>query len=720
MPAQAGITVENNFKNGLVTEATGLNFPENACVETFDCVFNIDGSVERRLGFDFENNFEIKNIDPTGGVINNYLWRDVSGDGTLYLVVSQVGDHLYFYDASSTDPISAHKIASNINLVTYSPTGAPSPKTEECQFSAGNGLLFVNHPYLEPFYISYDANTQVVTGTQITIQIRDLAGIEDTTDITTRPIASLAGTSTTHYYNLLNQGWDQRTNTTVLDPLTNLKAWDAARTDVPSDCDVMWRFKNSSDAFATAVIANVISGSSPAPKGAYILNAFNQDRQTASVGSGAGLTILPVTTSYFRPTTNAFFAGRVFYAGTGYVGYNSNIYFSQVVERPSQYGHCYQLNDPTAEDLFDLLPSDGGVIVIREAGTIIKLLPISGGLAVFASNGIWLISGSTGLGFTATDYSISKISSIRTLTHTSFVDIQGAICFWNLEGIYIMSPGGPSGAPEIKSMTHDKLLSYFYDIPPSSKRAARGYFNSVTGIVQWLFRSEEAGTIEEIYQYDSILNFSTFTGGFYPWTISEGDVKLSGLIVIENLGGAVSTDTIVDDAAEDIIDDAGDSVIVFTINDGIIVPKFKYFTYYADDIFGGKFTFSEEQNTDYIDWYSYDTAGIDYTSLFTTGYKIRGNAINKFVPTYLKLYSRHDEDTSYYIKGLWDYATSGDTGRWSPRQLISNSNSNYSYNSRRIKMPGHGYALQFNVESVSGEPFNIIGWAEMSTGNSAP
>ena len=73
MPRQTVVSVERDFKGGLITEATGLSYPDNACVDTYNCVFNMLGDVERRAGFDFEFDYESKEIDPTLSVITSYI-----------------------------------------------------------------------------------------------------------------------------------------------------------------------------------------------------------------------------------------------------------------------------------------------------------------------------------------------------------------------------------------------------------------------------------------------------------------------------------------------------------------------------------------------------------------------------------------------------------------------------------------------------------------------
>ena len=224
MPRTVTVAIENNFQRGLITEATGLNFPENACTETFDCHFEVAGEVSRRLGFDTEAQSTEKTIDRTGGAISTYLWRNVAGDGNTTLFVAQIGTVLYFWDVAQSQTLSAGALADTIDLMDFDPAGATTPKAVECQFSDGNGYLFVTHPYLEPFYVSYDTITQAVTGTQIDIEIRDFVGLTEAVAVANRP----AALTTSHNYNLQNQGWPAssyaaQTSTTSVTPGTGSK-----------------------------------------------------------------------------------------------------------------------------------------------------------------------------------------------------------------------------------------------------------------------------------------------------------------------------------------------------------------------------------------------------------------------------------------------------------------------------------------------------------------
>jgi hypothetical protein len=177
MPQQVQFSVENNFANGHITDFTGLNFPENALFDTQNCEINYDGSVNRRLGFDFETGYSTKTINRTNNVVNSYLWRNVSGNGDVSLLVMQVGPTIYFYRTEG-DAFSTGAVSTTVTLTPVS--GAPTPETVEAQFSDGNGLLFITHPYCEPMRVSYNTSTDTATATSITLKIRDFEG--DTVD----------------------------------------------------------------------------------------------------------------------------------------------------------------------------------------------------------------------------------------------------------------------------------------------------------------------------------------------------------------------------------------------------------------------------------------------------------------------------------------------------------------------------------------------------------
>lgn len=705
MPQQNLVSVENSFVNGLITEATGLNFPEAACTETYDCEFDIDGSVYRRLGFDFEGNYTTKTIDRSGVVVNRYLWQNVAGDGNTTVLVMQVGDKLYFYETTGSGNFSIGAVASTVTLTPVS--GAPPTSTVEAQFSDGNGFLFVTHPYCDPMRISYDAVADTATATTISLKIRDLQGaVADTLAVDVRPTTTLAGMNVNHLYNLYNQGWNT----------TNLTAWDAAQTTMPSNADVMWRFKDATGNFdaSTASIDRITSGNTPAPKGHFILNLANQDRNAASGLSG----IAPTTTNFQRPSISAFFAGRVFYAGINVSGFNSNLYFTQIIERNEQYEQCYQVNDLTAEGLFDLLPSDGGVITIPEAGTVYNMFTVPGGLAVFAANGVWFVTGSTGVGFTAVDYAVLKIADISTISACSFVNVSGWPCWWNSEGIYIMS--GQGNLPQIQSLTYNKFKTFFEGIPLTSKRFARGFYNKTDAQIRWVYRSTGTSQLTETYEFDRVLNFNFHTKAFYPWTISNSPVKVNGILSTELITHPVSIGTVIDSLGDFVIDSLGDPVITFS-DSGSDVAQFDKFIVSYPDAGSYRFTFADRNNDNYRDWVAYDTTGVDYESYLITGFKLRGQAMRKFQNNYINVYSRLDDTVAYDFQGIWDFASTGnDTGRWSSKQRVIHDDLKYNNAQRRLKVRGHGKALQFKVSSVSGEPFDIIGWSSLQTVNTAP
>lgn len=712
MPRSVAVSVDNNFSGGLISQATALNFPENACTSTDNCVFSERGFVTRRPGFDYEVNHVDKTIDRTASVVNTWLWENVAGDGTLNFAVVQVGGLLYFYDTGGAVGVSPGALTSTVALAPFSPAGAPSPGTLECQFSAGMGYLFVSHPNLESFSVSYDPVGLTFTATQITLQIRDFKGIAEAVATDARP----AVLTTAHQYNIQNQSW--AFNTAYYATFkTNLGVY-------PSNSDIWWAYKNTSDAFDTSQTANVSLGNSYAPRGHYIVNPYYVDRSTVSGVGG----IAVESTGYQRASTNAFFAGRIFYAGVAAQGFNSRIYFSQICTGSAQFGLCHQSNDPTAESAFDLLSSDGGVIQIPDAGTIIKLIAIEGALIAFCTNGCWSIAGSTGLGFAANDYMIKKISAIRAMSATSFVSVMGYPAWWNADGIYSMGPA--NGTLAVTSMSDTKIKDWFAEIPMASKQQAKGTYNSLTHILQWQYRSVASATLEQTEQFDRLLSYNVLSGAFYPWSVT-GTVTLHNALVVTGGAGQVSLNNVQSAAGVNQVQDSlGNQLVTYTIANTTIHPVTKYLVSQSNG--AGSYTFSWAECWDpvYQDWSS--VSAVDYSSYFLCGYKVLGEGQRSVQANYVYVYSSDSTPTSYTIQGVWDFANTAASNHWSTRQTVNTTTTvnnlpsasvaieNFDFSMKKLKIRGQGKSLQLRFTSITGQPFFIVGWSIWVTGNAAP
>lgn len=787
MPRASAAAIENNFVRGLVTEVSALNAPENSCSEAENVYFNLIGTVQRRPGMDYEFGYTTKTINRTASAINTYVWRNVANDGTVNLAVLQVGSTLYFYDTSDLI-LSQGALATTIDLTDFSASGAPTPETKECQFASGNGLLFVTHPYLEPFFVSYVASTQTATGTQIAIQVRDFEGLPASVDDLDVDERSTSITDA-HRYNLCNQGWGAYiaayTSTTsitigtgsktftIATGLTTLSANDflyivdadnaanymsgvvtsytsgtgALVMDIksisgsgtktnwaighqfptiqifknqmgvyPSNSDVWWVMKNASEAFAPSTTDGQISRTNQrAAQGHFILNPFDQQRDALT-----GLTITDVTTSGQRPAAVAFFAGRAWYAGTSSTGFGGQIFFSQIaLTDTTKYGHCYQSQDPTSETLSELLPDDGGVINIPEAGIIMKLFAVGPALIVFATNGVWAISGSAGLGFSANDYSVSKISASYPLSATSFVSVQGYPMWWANDGIYRLRNDPSQGGAVVEAVSKGVIDSYYLAIPLSSRQYARGYYSPTEFTVNWVFRSDEGGgTLEELYSFDTVLVHNVQTTSFSAWPISASTPKINGILNIESAGGTIDTLSVIDDAAATVQNDAGANVVAYQTSSGATAPVFKYLVSADDGASSYDFTFAETWDTSYVDWYSYDTAGVDFTSYFVCGPKVHGDAQRKFQANYLYAYISNDEVNKVKVRGIWNYATSG--AKITSYQTLTTSGLTFDVSKKRLKIPGFGVALQYQFTSISGYPFTVHGWSAFETATGQP
>lgn len=836
MPRTSGVAIQNNFVKGLVTEATALSFPENACTEASNVIFDSTGRITRRPGIDEEQDATYINVfSPVGQAYVTFPWQAVAGNGNISFYVLQEGDTIRFFNTSTSAELSSNRHSTTFSLSDFlADESDKDPAFYECQFAAGNGDLFVVNAACDSFYITYDVAADDFTATRITLEYRDFEGLEDNLDDDERPayanIAAMDTANPNHHYNLLNQGW------LGTDALTQ---WDADRADMPSNCDYVGLYRNDiSDAYLPNAVTANTPGNRLAPKGHFVLDVARDNRQeviedegftfntssptfsfidpstgtiftnftnnTASAfdgvlivnannaayktssasgymgknfgaadkktvaearifpsdatfltrgfldsnnfpltvtlygknslpASGTDGTVLgslviaadsttgfetitsndlttayqyvwvnmvPTTNdqvllaemqifsgsvSFERPTAVEFYAGRVFYGGIATSTKSNNIYFSQIIEKKDQYGRCFQKNDPSSEAIPDLLPDDGGVIKIPEMGTLKRLFAYQSALLVYASNGIWLVSGSSGANFKADDYVVKRISSIGMNSPQSLCSIKGLPAWWGEDGIYTVTfdPNYDSFTPT--SLTLATLDRFYQDIPLLNKKYAKGAYDETEQVAYWIYSSIDPLS-SDFYQYDSVLVLDAKSKAFYPWTISAGPLVRSINFVKPATREASS--------------------------------KIKFLHVHSPVGVTYDESFSELKPDQFTDWVD-EGNNVDYTSYFITGYRLDGQTQRFFQAPYVFVFLEQETDASCLMQGIFDFTTSGSSGKWSTsQQVFKTPNTFRSVNFRRLKVRGKGRSIQLKFRSETGKPFTIIGWSIWETSNS--
>ena len=459
MPKKDALKIYNTFVAGLVTESTPLTFPENAVKDAINCIFDKKGDIRRRLGINYESSSSLTNKNVTESewqtkAVGCFEWSEVAGDGSKHFLVVQANATLYYFDIGS-QPVSGNIKSFSTNLASFVAPGATDVGSEQVSVSSGKGFLFVASKKLKPFYVTYTAASDSITNTEIGIQIRDFDGVDDSLNIDEEP----SSLSTTHSYNLKNQGWVSPGGS-VADPVTT---YYSSQSKYPGNNKQWWAAKDSSDDFDPAELTKIFFGNTLAPRGHFILDPFNKDRDTISGLSG----VANVTTTT-RPQAVAFYAGRSWFGGPPEESISGHIFFSQIIESESNISRCYQEADPTSEEISDLVATDGGVIIIPEAGNILSFKVTGESLLVFADNGLWEVSGTAGSAFTPTDYSVSKVSTVGIIGKRTIVDVEGTPIWWSDRGIYSIGRNQVTDRIEAQSLSKQTIQGYYDDTIPSA------------------------------------------------------------------------------------------------------------------------------------------------------------------------------------------------------------------------------------------------------------
>lgn len=493
---QKGDTQINTFVGGLITEASPLSFPPGASLDEINMKLLRSGSRERRLGLDYEDGFVLNDTGLNEALLQRsrqkfFRWVSPSGSNKVEIGVIQVGSTLFFIDLFQAAPSTK---------VLNGGFGIEAGTSNNVVFDFAvitNRLLVVAEELEQPYLLSYDEDTELITAETERWNIRDFYGVQDDLTDNERPTTL----SKAHEYNLRNQGWHgDIVATGEMDALkwtfeeegwypSNSDTWSLGKIEDASSADV--------DKYDPATLKKNSFDLGRAARGHFVIDLYNRGSSRLDV---IGIDVPALDRELGRISTVASYAGRGFYSGirSRKVGgdafspdLSSAVLFSQVMESPIDLIKCYQKADPTSPEQSDIVATDGGVIIVSGAVDIVKLIPIKTSLFVFASNGVWEIKGDDG-GFKADAYQVTKITSSGVFSRDSIVDANGTIIYWGIDGIFSLAPEQVSGSYESTNITMTTIQKLYNSIPNLQKQNARGYYDESENTVRWLYSSDEA------------------------------------------------------------------------------------------------------------------------------------------------------------------------------------------------------------------------------------
>jgi hypothetical protein len=712
--------VVNTFIKGLVTEAGELTFPEDASIDESNCLLERDGSRRRRLAAKLETS----NVNSTFTVNNTFVfttgrWKNAAGVAGLDFLVVQDGTTLRFYNTAS-EPYSGNQESFSVNLNTFNFSGSVGPGLAKVQMDTVNGSLVIASEAIEPFYIEYDADANTIATTQIAPRVRDFEWLGDTTTYST----SLADPDLNRQYDTANSGWSGDKGS---DALT---AYQTANEDkYPALTHPWYSGKNADGNFSADEWDKVFTGSTLTGNGSFILDFFSKNRSEAS-----GIAGITTENENSRFKAVASFSGRIFYAGLTGSKNAGKILFSKYLDNISEASRCYQQNDPTSEEISDLLDTDGGVISIPEASNILKLHTFGSSIFVFAENGVWQISGVDGV-FRATEYSISRVSQIGLNNPQSFVSVEGVPIWWSKHGIHTLNFDQVSGRAQEQNLSIGTIQTFFEAIDGSARQKCTAVYDETNKRVHWFYPSN--GELVN-NKKNKVLTLDITLQAFYPWTVADSATNPDYILGAEYYPGFgsnfVDNDIITLDG-DDVLTSAGDDVVVSVLTElsqadaAIVLMVYDGAT--------GKMTMGLFAGTDFLDW-----GDSNYSSYAEAGYDFMGDLILKKNAPYIQVYLRPTEtgfsgsdalgytpvrESSLLVSSYWDFRTNTSS---SPQQAyrlkytpVVNESSLGTWDypetvvTTRLKMRGHGRSMRLRFESEQGKDFVLLGFGILNAVN---
>jgi hypothetical protein len=550
------------------------------------------------------------------------------------------------------------------------------------------------------------------------------------------------GLSDAHRYNLINQGWTQ----------TYMDSYASSKTKWPNNTQVWFSGRDASNNFSPTELDKVSFGNTRAPQGHVLLNPFREWRAASVPGVWVGS--VPNSTYSRGFTTIATFGSRVALSGANIAGAENTVFISPVISSKiatvntptiadlnfSDILAFYQKNDPTADIQNELLPDDGVVVPIAEAGRIYKVIAFHNSLLAFSDNGVWAIAGiDPKTGFTTDAFSVYRIEGAAGTSYPrTVVSTQAGAFYWSDDGLYSigLSDRGDLIAANVSS---NRIEGLYSPIQPANKAAALGYYDNKNAKVYWAYNTATDATYPELR--NGLLVLDLKLNGFYP-------LKLP--VDFADSGGDLSTKLFsINGFTQDVAypDDTGKTPLKLIIGEH----------YNISGVAGIKHSIMEFNNsgTDFYDFSEYRSYVHSLTDLITqpeayidSWDDTLGDTTRKKQGIWVFVHMTKTEtgftdlgggalapvgESSLFMQARWDWNNSSAGGRWSTAREVYRHSRPYipvdasdtydtgeSVITTKNKIYGRGRALSIRWTAQAGKDAVLLGYAVPYSVDAAP
>lgn len=746
----------NTFVKGLITEAGPLNFPENASLAEENFELSRKGSRARRKGLTYEAghfkySITTKPSDFTSKTIETFIWNNAGGISGNNLCVVQTDFLLDFF---STDKESI-SFNGYVGTLTLPVTLANSSGKPTYSMTSVDGRLIIAAGSYEVGVVDYDGST--FSYSSFTIKTRDFWGVgfaSGDADIFYRHL-ELANND--NLYNLYNQSWgvprrwEGAGSFVLTDAVTY---YHSQYGKSPSYSEVVWTgMQMKADAnpyeYIRPNLYGELFGSTPrASKGYFIIDALRRGQSRSEVVAANSARFPEVYFKTYTPKLDITpdgakvvceFSGRVFYAGFGGKVIDGDdkspvlsnyVFFSQLVRNKSDLGKCYQEGDPTSREGSAIVDTDGGYIRLSGAQNILHMEQLGESLVVLCDNGVWIVSGGSDYGFSATNYKSQQLSDYSLVSERSVVKTGDTLFFWGYSGIYQV--GKTQTGYAVSSITKDAIQSFYNEISPVEKMNCFGVYDPQSQTVRWMYTKQETFG-EGSYHKELVLD--TRIPAFYVYKINNlPNTYISSAFPVNNYSAVSNEEQVVAD--EDRV--VASTVQVVTSKTSSQLDQKTRYLLVNHDTGIVRYSFGSYSDETFRDWRQIDGVGVDAKAFILTGAITGGDSsVNKQTP-YLTVHLERTETgvdetfqlinpSSCLMRSQWDWSNNISSKKWSPLYQVYRYvrgfvptlefDTGFELISTRNKVRGIGKAVSFYFETEPYKDCRLIGWSLNVNGN---